>query len=467
MISSHIKKQLAFFTTMAVAAVLIIVFGYAHIPTVMGIGQMNVTAYFQDGAGIYVNSNVTTRGVSVGKVTGVSLTPQGVAVTMRLPDGTRVGADARAEIHSVSAVGEQYVDLVSNQPGGPNLQPGAIIPISRTTIPEQIAPVLDKATNLLASVPNDGVQTFLDEGDKAFQNLGPDLRTLVDSSQSLIDAANSNYAPTATLINTLGPLLDTQNQEADHVRFSFRDLEHFTGVLRDGDKDFRGAIRSVRGAAGRAGDFLDDNENSTPILSHSVKTLGDLTNVYRRGLEQVLVAYPLVEARLQRLTRGNRGARVGLAVPVAFPNCTEGFKQNELRNPNDLSDKDAPPNTYCKIPHDAQRFVHGARNIPCLEGHVGMRAALVSDCLGDTRTPGSITSKSNEPGQLGLPNVIPNETGNSPLAGPENQRFYPHQQPGSDNGDDFEPLSQLGGQGTPSSGKEASWQSLLAGPLND
>jgi phospholipid/cholesterol/gamma-HCH transport system substrate-binding protein len=463
MISSYVKKQLLVFSVMALAAVLVIVFVYAHIPTVLGIGQMKVTAYFSDGAGIYVNSNVTTRGVQVGKVTKVGLTPQGVAVTMQMADDTKVGADAHAEIHSVSAVGEQYVDLVSDQPAAPYLQPGAQIPMSRTSVPEQIAPVLDKATNLLASIPNDGLQTFLDQGEQAFQNLGPDLRTLVDSSQSLISAADQNYGPTATLIDTVGPLLDTQNRDAGDVRSYFHDLAHFTGVLRKGDDHLRGGIRNVRKAVDQINDFLGDNENSTPILARNLRVVGDLLGAYRPGLEQVLVTYPLVEARLQRATRGTRGARVSLAVPVVYPNCTEGFKKGELRNINDLTDKDTPPNTYCKIPHDAQRLVHGARNIPCLDGNVGMRAALIDECFGRKPVPATIAGKSGDPGQLPLPNVIPRFGQRTPLDPPDNQKYYPHEQ--SDQSDS-EPLSQLGAQGTPASGKEGTWQSLLTGPLD-
>ena len=466
MITSYVKKQLLVFSILALAAVLIIVFGYAHIPTTMGIGQMNVTAYFSDGGGIYVNSNVTARGVHVGKVTKVALTPQGVAVTMQLPDSVKVGADAKANIHSVSAVGELYVDLVSDQDGGPYLRPDSVIPMNRTTVPVPIAPVLDKATNLLASIPNDGLQTFLNEGDKAFQNLGPDLRALVDSSQSLIQTADQNYAPTATLINTVGPLLDTQNRDADDVQSYFHDLAHFTGVLRADDRSLRGAIPNVRRAAGRAGDFLDDNDNSAAILARNLHTLGNLLKVYRPGLEQLLVTLPTVEARLQRATRGRRGARVTLAVPVLYPNCTEGFKKGELRNLNDISDKDAPPNTYCKIPHDSQRLVHGARNIPCLEGHVGMRAALVTQCLGRESTSSAVTGKSGDPGQLSLaPNVIPQKKGDGPLDPSDNQKYYSHPQPGRKH--ETEPLSELGGQGTPAPEKEGTWQSLLTGPLNN
>jgi hypothetical protein len=46
---------------------------------------------------------------------------------------------------------------------------------------------------------------------------------------------------------------------------------------------------------------------------------------------------------------------------------------------------------------------------------------------------------------------------------PDNQKYYSHEQPEQS---DPEPLSQLGAQGSPASGKEGTWQSLLTGPLD-
>jgi phospholipid/cholesterol/gamma-HCH transport system substrate-binding protein len=459
MISSYIKKQLIVFSILALSAALVIVFVYAHIPTVLGIGQMKLTAMFSDGAGIYTNGNVTARGVGIGKVTSVAITPQGVAVTMSIDASTKVGADARAEIHSVSAVGEQYVDLISDQPAGPYLQPGEVIPVSRTSVPEQIAPVLDKATNLLASIPNDGLQTFLDEGYKAFQNLGPDLRTLVDSSGSLIDAADQNYGQTAQLINTIGPLLDTQNVAADSVRAYFHNLADFTGVLRHGDGHLRGSIRAVHGAVDAVTDFLDDNENGVPILAHNLETVGQVLGVYRPGIEQILVEYPIADARMQIGLRGSpRGLRAGLAGVLSVGECTTGFKSGDLRNANDLSDKDGIPNTYCKVPHNDPRAVRGARNIPCLEGHVGMRAALIDECLGRTPDQTSGSSPGLTP-RLPFDAAVPSPQ-RTPFDPPDNQDDYAHDSGSPD------PLAQLGGMGSASSGKEETWQSLLTAPLD-
>jgi hypothetical protein len=93
-----------------------------------------------------------------------------------------------------------------------------------------------------------------------------------------------------------------------------------------------------------------------------------------------------------------------------------------------------------------------------------MRTALVSECLGRTQQPSAIAGHSGGLGELDLPNALPNEGNNAPLAPKDNQKYYPHGRPGET---PSEPLAQLGGQSAAASEREASWQSLLTAPLND
>nr|WP_275403990.1 MCE family protein [Pseudonocardia acidicola] len=448
------------FGALTLAAVLVIVFVYAQVPTLLGYKQMNVTAIFPDGAGIYRNANVTSQGVGIGKITDIRLTPDGVAVTMRLDSDVKVEADARAEIHSVSAVGEQYVDLVSDKPDGPYLTDGAVIPMNRTQVPVQIAPVLDKAQNLLASIPDQGLETFLDEGAKAFHNLGPDLRTLSDSAQQLLDTADANYTQTSQLIRDIGPLLDTQNQAADQVRGYFANLAHFTGVLRDGDQYIRSGFPAVGHAANSAADFLRENENGVPILASSTTTLGQVLGVYRPGIEQVLVTYPVVIGweQLFAADTPNYGFHVAAELEV-HQNCSTGYQPQMARNPQDVSDAEAVPGTYCNVPHDDPRVVRGARNIPCLEGDTRKRAAFVQQCLGEASdepvpgSAGSVIAPGNPLGSIDLPQ-------RGPLTPPDTQEPNPLAGTRRD-----EPLSIFGVRGSHDDGRDQTWQSLLTAPV--
>ena len=68
---------------------------------------------------------------------------------MSLATSPKIPADLQAEVRSVSAVGEQYVDLRPRTDSGPYLQDGSVIAVEDTTIPQPVGPVLDKVSALV------------------------------------------------------------------------------------------------------------------------------------------------------------------------------------------------------------------------------------------------------------------------------------------------------------------------------
>ena len=90
----------------------------------MGIGQYTLKADLPTSGGLYKTANVTYRGQTIGRVTAVEPTETGVQATMSIGDRYKIPVDASANVHSVSAVGEQYLDLVSTGNPGQYLLAG-------------------------------------------------------------------------------------------------------------------------------------------------------------------------------------------------------------------------------------------------------------------------------------------------------------------------------------------------------
>ena len=89
----------------------------------MGIGQYTLKAELPASGGLYPTANVTYRGITIGKVTDVQPTEHGAEATMSIDSNYKIPVDTVANVHSVSAVGEQYLDLVSGgNPGQVSLR---------------------------------------------------------------------------------------------------------------------------------------------------------------------------------------------------------------------------------------------------------------------------------------------------------------------------------------------------------
>ncbi len=98
---------------------------------VFGVGRYTVTLQLPETGGLYSTGNVTYRGTEVGRVESVHLTDTGVEALLSLKSGIDIPSDLKAEVHSQSAIGEQYVELLPRNGTSAPLKNGDVIPLSR------------------------------------------------------------------------------------------------------------------------------------------------------------------------------------------------------------------------------------------------------------------------------------------------------------------------------------------------
>ncbi len=71
MLTRFVRTQLIIFTIASIVGVGVMLFAYMQVPTLLGVGRLNVKLEMPAAGGLYRFSNVTYRGVQVGKVTDV------------------------------------------------------------------------------------------------------------------------------------------------------------------------------------------------------------------------------------------------------------------------------------------------------------------------------------------------------------------------------------------------------------
>ncbi|KUI01746.1 MlaD family protein [Mycobacterium sp. IS-3022] len=385
MLTRFVRNQLIIFTIASIVGVTVMLFVYMQVPTLLGIGRLKVTMELPAAGGLYRFGNVTYRGVQIGKVTDVKLTENGAEATLSLDTSPKVPADLQAEVRSVSAVGEQYVDLRPRTDSGPYLRDGSRIPVEDTTIPQEIGPVLEGINKLVGSIPGDRISDLLDESFKAFNGAGPDFQSLLDSAAKVSAEASTVSDQTRALIDDSGPLLDSQAETTDSIRTWARSLAGVTGQLQQNDPQIRTLLQQGPGFAQEVSALLNEVKPTLPILLANLTTVGQILVTYNPSLEQLLVIFPGIIAAQQSFgLPGNNptGLPTGdFALTINDPPpCTVGFlPPSHWRNPEDMTSIDTPDGLYCKLPQDSPIAVRGARNYPCIE-HPGKRAPTVQIC---------------------------------------------------------------------------------------
>jgi phospholipid/cholesterol/gamma-HCH transport system substrate-binding protein len=387
MLSRFVRTQLAVFAIVGIIGVIAMVLFYIQAPTLLGIGRMTVTLELPATGGLYRFSNVTYRGVQVGKVTAVGLTPNGAKATLSLGSSPKIPADLQADVLSVSAVGEQYVDLRPRTDSPPYLHNGSVIAMRDTTIPQAVGPMLDQVSALIGSIPKNKVGQLLDESFHAFNGEGYDLGSLSDSAARVAGDADNVVDRTRQLTEDTRPLLDSQAQTTDSIRLWARSLAGISDALVTDDSRLRTLLRNGPGAANETSRLLEQVKPALPVLLANLTTIGQIGVTYHPSLEQLLLLLPPGVAITQTagpLNQPDGWARGDFAITIDDPPiCTVGFMPpSQWRSPADTSDIDTPDGLYCKLPQDSPLAVRGARNYPCM-GHPGKRAPTVEICNSD------------------------------------------------------------------------------------
>ena len=385
MIDRLTRLQLGIFAIVTVLTVGAISIFYLHLPAAVGIGSYHITANFVAGGGLYENANVTYRGVTVGRVESVGLSNDGVVAHMRLNSGTSVPENVTATVKSVSAVGEQYIDLVPPvDPSSSTLRDGSDINMQHTAIGQDIAGLLTEADRLVNSVGDSRIQDLLRETFKAFNGSGPELARLIQSSRLLIDEANANYGQVSQLIDQAGPFLDAQIRSGDDIRSLSEGLARLTGEVANADPQLRSVLQNVPGATAEANETFAGIRPTFPILAANLANLGRIGVIYNKSIEQALVIFPALISALLTVAGGqpaDEGAKLDFKIHLQDPpGCSTGFIPPPLiRSPADLTLRELPSELYCKVPHNDPSVVRGARNYPCQE-FPGKRAPTVQLC---------------------------------------------------------------------------------------
>lgn len=381
MVTRFVRKQLIVFAILTAVTAVVLGGYYLRLPTLAGIGQYTLNANLPTSGGLYRTANVTYRGATIGKVTSVKPTKTGVEVTMSIASQYKIPVDATANVHSVSAVGEQYLDLVSKKPTGSFLSPGQTI--TKGTVPEDIGAALDTLNRSLAALPKGKIASLLDETARAVGGLGPALHRLVDSIQGLSGDLEGNMSNVDDIVARAGPVLDSQADSGAEIRQWVHNLDVVATQTAQQDPELRAALSEAAPTLDAANGVLGGVRESLPQMLANLEVVTGLALRYHKGLEQVLTLLPQVSSVAQTTTLafpGEANIDLGLSINQPPP-CMTGFvPAPQWRSPADTNIAPLPANTYCKIAQDTPtNAVRGARNIPCIDAP-GKRAASPQDC---------------------------------------------------------------------------------------
>src|SRR4051794_14779341 len=161
--SHGVRIRIAAFLVLSAVGIVYVAGTYLGlVDRVLGRG-LTVHATLPRSGGLFEGSEVTYRGVKVGRVTAMQATTKGVTLDLALEDGTRLPADSPMYVHNLTAVGEQYLDFEPPDAKGPYVVSGQTLHGSESSLPVDEGDLLVELDKFVSSVDRENLQTVVRE----------------------------------------------------------------------------------------------------------------------------------------------------------------------------------------------------------------------------------------------------------------------------------------------------------------
>ena len=289
--------------------------------------------------GLYEGSEVTYRGVKIGKVSNMKATADGVTLDLALQEGTQLPKDAPMYVHNLSAVGEQYLDFEPADDKPPYAENGDTLHGNAASLPVDEGDLLVELNAFVDSVDKNNLQTVVRELGTMFHDTGDPLQSLLDNGSTFIHEASAHTTQTRALLDDGLTVLQTQEGQSENIRSFSHDLAQITESLKNSDADLRTTLSETPGAARELDRLLTELEPTLPVLLANATSVSQVVLSHIAGVEQLLVVFPHVISSGFTGTPGDGYGHVNLQLDNSVQPCTKGYKPpTQWRPPSDLSD---------------------------------------------------------------------------------------------------------------------------------
>ncbi|MFI6871708.1 MlaD family protein [Nocardia sp. NPDC050406] len=239
--------------------------------------KVTYEAVFTDVSGLFEGDSVRMSGVAVGKVESVRLDQARARVRFTVDEARPLYDNTRAAVRYQNLIGQRYVELLTDEPGGAKLAPGTVIPPERTIPSFDVSKLFNGFKPLFDTLEPEQLNQFGTNLLRVIQGDGSGIGPVLADLDALTKHAKSSEGVIVLLIQNLGVVSQEIGGKSSAVGALVNQLSE---ILRQFTDQMAGVITSIE-----KGD----------------RVLGPLIPILEQGRDAYDVAYGPVDGLLRRL----------------------------------------------------------------------------------------------------------------------------------------------------------------------
>src|SRR6202048_2282077 len=246
--------RVALFTVVCLAFVfvLVTVFGQFRFDT-----RASYSAVFSNVSGLKGGNFVRIAGVEVGKVKDLKLHKDGtVKVDFAIDRGLTLTEGTKAAVRYENLIGDRYLSLEEGPGSTRKLQPGAMIPLARTSPALDVDALIGGFRPLFRALDPDQVNALSGQILKVFQGQGATISSVLAQTSALTTTLANRDKLIGQVITNLNIVLGSLGDQGDQFGKAVTSLSELVKGLAGRKQDISNSVAYTNAAAGTVADLL-------------------------------------------------------------------------------------------------------------------------------------------------------------------------------------------------------------------
>lgn len=273
--------------------------------------SIQVTAYFDNVAGLYKSNDVAVLGMPVGQVTSVQQEGNRVKVTFTISKDTPVPADATAAIVNTSIVTTRHIELTPAYTGGPKLTEGAVIKQAKS--PVAIGDLFDSIDRLVKALKGDRpgqgpIGDLIDITSGITSGNGQAMQTAINQLSQASSVASGNSDALTQIITTVQGLTTKLVENYPKMTAFSQSINQVAANLNNQAPGLQAVLGDLNVALQNTTVFLQNNAGTIGSSTGRLAALAANLSDFSRQVVETIDVGPLLFQNLANSVSAEQGA---------------------------------------------------------------------------------------------------------------------------------------------------------------
>jgi phospholipid/cholesterol/gamma-HCH transport system substrate-binding protein len=286
-----------------------------------------IEAEFTDATGLLKGDVVKAAGVTIGRVSDISINDGLALVTMDIDDDVELPSDLGAEIRFRNLIGQRMVTLVqgaapiqttSLAPGdnaaaqADLMEPGDLIPFSRTKPAFDLTALFNGLRPLIQSTSADDINVVTEALTEALDGRSQEIKDLLGNIAAISDTLASRDQELSLLLSNVNTVTDDLNARDQQLQGTLADIDEFLGDLAASRGDLAEAIVTLDDAARRLDRLVVRNGDDLELQFDNLAEILDVVEKRKKKLKGVVRRLPSFLVGVERVSNYGQWSNVYL-----------------------------------------------------------------------------------------------------------------------------------------------------------